>query len=245
MKGRTVRSPYLRAGSRLCGDDDVWTGPSRRPPAGGRTRTRVRSISRSRAAPASRRTRRGSSVACSASGALQHSPRATPARRRTPDARSTSTDSARPGVRRPLHPTLGHLPGRGPARRDPGRGSRSGRHRRPPLGRRLRDRLGGRLLARALQARRAADGSLSRGAANADRRRRPRLLRRRVAVRHAGRSAASRGTPAGRSTMPSPSACDATRGASSIRRRTADGRCAAAGLPGGTRRRWARGSSSR
>ena len=31
-EGRTIRSPYLLAGSRLCGSDDAWTGPSS-PPA--------------------------------------------------------------------------------------------------------------------------------------------------------------------------------------------------------------------
>ena len=50
---------------------------------------------------------------------------------------------------------------------------------------------------------------------------------------------------AGRSTMPSPSACAATRAGSSIRRGTADGPARRRGCPAGTRRRWARAFSSR
>ena len=115
---------------------------------------------------------------------------------------------------------------------DPRRRSRSGWQRRPPLRRRPGHRLGVRLLARAVQARRWRASSRSRGAGErgstetASVPTPSRLASARL------RDPACRGTlRRGRSTTLSPSACAATRAASCIRRATAARAAPAQGLP--------------
>ena len=213
-EGMPFSSGYLRAGATLCADDAVWTGPSSPP----RLLAAIRGLEPVQPGdpapgPAWRRTPSRVVARLLGFGPLQHLTAGDAGTARTTTVgRPTSTIRAIPVFTVHCTEPWGTCPVEGMRRRDPRRRARSRRHRRPSDGRRPGQRLGVRLLARAVQA--AGGGRLVDrvGRADAHRRRRPGLLRGRGALRHARRPAACpRSSQAGRSTTRSRSACTATR----------------------------------